>query len=180
MTNTKEYENHLDEEEPRWFAIYTPYKREKIVLDRLKRKGVMAYVPIQRLTRRYTRKIKVVELPLISGYVFVKIIKEEYIRVLETENVLRFVKFSNNLLSIPQEEIQLMKQILGEGIEVNAQKTIFHQGDEVEIVSGNLTGIKGKLVSIEGKKQVLVDLNFLGYTLQMTIDPSLLRRYDVV
>ena len=169
-------ENHLDPAEARWFAIYTPYKREKLVCRQLQKKGVTAYLPVQRLVRRYTRKMRTVELPLISCYVFVKIIKPDYIKVLETEQVMGFVKFSGNLIAIPEAEMELMKRILGEGIEVNVEKQAFHQGDMVEVISGNLLGLRGKLCSIQGKKQMLVDLEFLGYTLQMTIDPVLLRK----
>jgi len=178
MTNNTKYENHLSINDSRWFAIYTPYKREKLVCRQLQRKGITAYLPVQQLVRRYTRKIRKVELPLISCYVFVKITKGEYIRVLETEQVMGFVKFSGNLIAIPDVEMELMKRILGEGIEVNAEKQIYQKGDVVEVISGNLVGTKGKLCSIQGKKQFLVDLEFLGYTLQINIDPSLLRKVN--
>ncbi|MEL6635824.1 MAG: UpxY family transcription antiterminator [Bacteroidota bacterium] len=170
------YENHLDEREARWFAIYTPYKREKMVCRQLQKKGVRAYLPIQTLVRRYTRKIRKVELPLISCYVFVQITKTEYVRVLETEHVLGFVKFAGNLIAIPEEEIDLLKQVLGEGMEVNVEKQSYHEGDTVEVASGNLVGTRGRLCAIQGKKQFLVDLEFLGYTLQINIDPKLLRK----
>ncbi len=179
FNNTTHYENHLDSKTARWFAIYTPYKREKLVCRQLQKKGITAYLPIQELIRRYTRKIRKVELPLISCYVFVKITKAEYVKVLETEQVMGFVKFSGNLIAIPDEEIELMKRILGEGIAVNAEKQSYKEGDRVEVISGNLFGTRGKLCSIQGKKQFLVDLEFLGYTLQINIDPSLLRKVEI-
>ena len=169
------YENHLDPKEAKWFAVYTAYKREKIVCRQLNRKGVTAYLPVQKLVRRYTRKIRTVELPLIRCYIFVKITQKEYVKVLETEQVLGFVNFSKNLIAIPEWEMELMKRVLGEGIEVNAEKREFYEGDTVEVVSGNLHGLRGKLCSIKGKKLFLVDLDYLGYTLQMTIDPILLK-----
>lgn len=172
------YENHLDSKEPRWFAVFTPFKREKLVCRQLQKKGIRAYLPIQQLIRRYTRKIRKVELPLISCYVFVKITRAEYVKVLETEQVLGFVKFSGNLIAIPDGEMELMKRVLGEGMEVNAAKQSYQEGDLVEVISGNLVGTRGKLCSIQGKKQFLVDLNFLGYTLQISIDPALLRKVE--
>ena len=84
----------LDTEEKRWFAVYTRYKREKIVVQRLREKRIEAYVPLQELTRYYTRKIKKVQLPLISCYVFVKITKEQYVPVLETQDIVSFIKFN--------------------------------------------------------------------------------------
>ncbi|MEO1517141.1 MAG: UpxY family transcription antiterminator [Bacteroidota bacterium] len=176
MADKPAYENHLHPTKARWFAIYTPYKREKRVLQLLRKKRITAYLPLQKLARHYTRKVKWVELPLINCYVFVKITKDEYIKVLETNHVSHFIQFQKNLVSIPEHEIDLLQRILGEGVNVVAERQFFHQGDEVEIVSGSLTGIEGTLVETKGKSKVLVDLQFLGYTLQMHIDPVLLRK----
>ena len=170
------YENHLHPTEDKWFAVYTPYKREKRVLNSLRKKGITAYLPLQKIARHYTRKVKWVELPLINCYVFVKITKAEYIRVLETEHVSHFIHFQNNLISIPEEEIQILQRVMGEQLEVVAERQFFHEGDEVEIIAGNLTGMQGKWLRTEGKSQVLIDLIFLGYTLQIQIDPVLLRK----
>lgn len=168
------HENHLHPSEPKWFAICTRYKREKYVCRLLNRKGIISYLPIQKVTRKYTRKIKHVELPLMNCYVFVQIVKSEYVKVLETEQVMQFVRIGKNLLSIPEKEIDLIRRILGESISVTAEKTTYREGDKVEIASGNLAGVEGTLIRVEGKSQVLVDLQFLGYTLSMHIDPSLL------
>ena len=109
------------------------------------------------------RKIRQLELPLISCYIFVKITKDDYIKVLETENVLRFVRFSKNLISIPEKEIDIMKRVVGEAnIEVSAEPWSFCIGDEVEIISGNLTGIQGKLIKKQGNHQMIVELGKYG------------------
>lgn len=171
----------MDSKEPRWFAIYTNYKREKLVQSMLDQKGIHAYVPLQKVTRRYTRKIKTLELPLINCYVFVKITNKEYVPVLETENVLKFIRFSKNLISIPEAEIEIIKRVIGEGIEVEIEQgNRYKEGDEVEIVAGNLLGLKGRLISINGKKQMLVELENMGYSLRMEVEPSLLRKINTV
>ena len=178
--NKQDYENHLNEATPLWFAVYTKYKREKIVDALLKEKGIQVYLPLQKLTRRWERKIKKVELPLFSCYIFVKITKQEYVKVLETANVVEFVHFSRNLVSIPEEEIDMVKRILGEGIEITAEPATWRKGDEVEIISGNLVGLKGKLIAQQGKQIFLVELEKLGYTLRLAIDQQLLRKIGAV
>ncbi|MEK7255619.1 MAG: transcription termination/antitermination NusG family protein, partial [Bacteroidota bacterium] len=77
-------ESHLDGVEPKWFAVYTRYKSEKVVQRLLQNKKIESYLPLQRVTRRYTRKIKHHDIPLISCYIFVKIVRAEYVPVLET------------------------------------------------------------------------------------------------
>lgn len=175
MSTTEKYENHLHATTPRWFAVYTSYKREKIVQKFLRVKGIEVYLPLQKITRRYVRKVKHLELPLINCFVFVKITKSEYIKVLETEHVLKFVHFSNNLLSIPDGEIQLMKRIVGEQFNYIIEPATFVEGEKVEVIAGELTGLEGKLISVEGRNRFLVELTNIGFSFQMEIDPSLLR-----
>jgi len=61
--------NQLSPTETRWFAVYTKYKCEKYVADQLSKKNIEAYVPIISKTRRYSRKIKHYQIPLINCYV---------------------------------------------------------------------------------------------------------------
>jgi transcription antitermination factor NusG len=175
--STSGIENHLDPKEPRWFAVYTRSKSEKAAFRSLSRKGIEVYLPLRKHTRRYTRKIRTVELPLITCYIFVRIRKDEYVRVLETENVVGFVKFAKNLISIPEEEIDILKRVLGEGWEVTAERTDhLVRGDRVEVAAGSLFGLQGTLVEDKDKHQVLVELERMGYSLRIQIDRSLLMK----
>ena len=170
-------ENHLDAEVAKWFAVYTKYKREKVIRKDLERQGIEAYLPIQKITRIYASKRKTVELPLISCYIFVKITKQEYLRVLQTDSVVNFVRIAKNLISIPEREMEIMRQIVGEGIPVTAEPSSrLNKGDQVEIVGGNLTGLTGILVDNHGEKEVIIDLESMGYSLRMTLDTKFLRK----
>lgn len=172
------YENHLSETEPRWFAVRTRFKSEKVALKQLLSYQINAYLPIKTLTRRYSKKIRHVEMPLINSFVFVKITKAQYIKVLETEYVAGFLKFGQNLLSIPEEQIDLIKRLLGENIEVTANEEHFQKGDMVEVIAGPLLGLRGYLLNIQGKERVMVELTNSGFTLQIDVDYHLLRRID--
>lgn len=171
-----EAENHLHETEYRWFAIYTRYKREKIVLKALQTLGVEAYLPLQKVTRVYTRKVKKLEIPLINCYLFVKIVKANYIPVLEIPEVVRFVRVHKSLIAIPEVEINILRRVAGELDAVESEPLGYRPGDQVEIIGGNLTGIKGKLVHIQAKDKVVVDLDTIGYSLIMEIDTKWLRK----
>jgi len=173
-TNLEIPENHLCVDTPRWFALYTKFKSEKEVARRLAKKGIECYVPINQVVRQYTRKRKVIDLPLINCYAFVKITKDQYVSVLETEYVIKFIHFSRNLISIPEAEIDLLKRICQQVSDIEAEKIAFQPGKPVEIISGNLTGIQGKLISDLGKN-FLVELQYIGIGLHMEVDPKLLK-----
>lgn len=170
------YEDHLHETEARWFAIYTNYKREKVVRDRLSDKGIECYLPLQQVTRRYQRKVKQLELPLISRYLFARITRRFYVPVLETSDVLNFVRIRRNLLAIPQAEIDLLRRVVGELTDIEVIPATFQPGDPVEIIGGQLTGLRGKLVEKRNDRIVIITLETLGYEIPVQVDPAYLRR----
>jgi transcriptional antiterminator RfaH len=179
MTAKTITENHLHVSEPKWFAIRTRFKSEKIAHRLLKAKGINAYLPIRKLVRRYEKKIRYVDMPLINGFVFVNIIKKEYVQVLETEYVAGFLKFGQNLLAIPDEQIKLIHRLLGENIELDVHPTNLTKGDWVEVMAGPLLGFKGRLIQMDGKEKFIVDLVNAAHSLEITIDIHLLKKIDI-
>lgn len=166
--------NQLCDDEPRWFAVYTRYKREKTVAKELDRLGIEAYLPLQTVTRYYTRKIKTVKLPLLSCYLFVRITKPSYVPVLQVSDVLHFVRFRKDLISIPEREIDIMRMICGEHIPVEVMEEVLSEGDRVEIRGGRLTGLQGTLIEKSGNKKFVVALDSLGVQLAMEVPADLL------
>ncbi len=176
MSKTTEHINHLSKDQPKWFAVYTKYKCEKYIVDNLKSKNIEAYLPLLNVTKKYTSKIKKYQVPLINSYVFVKITKDNYLKVLQTEYVMNFVKIRKNLISIPEEEINLLKRIVGEYQEsITSEAIDWIEGQEVEVVAGSLTGLKGRLIEKKNKNRFAVNLNHIGIQLQIEIEPGLLR-----
>lgn len=169
-------ENHLHDVEPRWFAVRTRFRDEKVALQQLTLNGIHAYLPIKKLARRYGRKVRYVQLPLINGFVFVKILKKDYHVVLQTQYAAGFLKFGNNLLSIPESEINLIKRLLNEEVEIDVTPTALIEGDWVEVVSGPLLGMQGQFVEEKGKGKVVVNLSYSGFSLHITVDPKLLTK----
>lgn len=169
--------NQLHDTEARWFALRTRAKCEKQVAQLLGRKQIHAYLPLVKSVKRYVRKVKKVEKPLISGYVFVKIIKSEYVPALETENVVGFVRFSKDLPAIPESEIVTLRRIVLESdIELSASPGNFGVGDPVSITAGPLTGLSGSVISHEGKRRLQIELQHLGYSLLITVDAAFLEK----
>jgi len=168
--------NQLSKTESRWFAVYTKYKCEKYVAEHLSKKKIEAYVPLMTRTRRYARKIKQYEVPLINCYVFVHILKNQYITTLETEYVMSFLRQGRDLIAIPPSEIDLLKRVAGDATEaIETSQAGFMHGEEVEVTSGHLAGMRGKVVERTGKKSFIVDLDTIGFQLRINIDLHLLK-----
>ncbi|MFM8362300.1 MAG: UpxY family transcription antiterminator [Haliscomenobacter sp.] len=178
MSEPKEPVNQLHESELRWFAVYTRYKREKMVRKRLLSNDIEIYLPLQQVTRYYTRKLRRTELPLISCYIFVKITRKGYIPVLEDPDVLYFVRQKSDLIAVPEREINILKAVTGEGIPVEVLPSTGgpQVGDLVEITQGRLYGIQGTLVEQKNSRFVVVELERLGFALRMQVELDKIRK----
>ena len=168
--------NHcgLHESEQRWFAVYTPYKREKSAVRELNRAGITAYTPLLSKHYQYKRKTVVRQLPLMNHYVFVKIRKAEYKNVLEARDVSFFINFSGNLVAIPNDEILILQRIVGEFEDVCANDFDPQMGQRVEIIHGKLTGLAGYIIQEHSKDQFIVDLEHIGVSLRVHVNRKML------
>lgn len=166
--------------ESKWYAIHTKYKCEKYVVNSLLKKNIQAYTPLINVTKKYTRKVVSREIPLINCYAFVYVKPDQFVKVLQTEYVFSFLKVGKELNAVKQEEIDLLKRITGVYDEIQAEEIEYTEGMEVEIVSGNLTGVKGVLLEKKSKHNFLVELRSLSYQLKINVDPNHLRIIDKV
>jgi transcription antitermination factor NusG len=55
----------------KWHAVYVSSRTEKKINDLLNNKGIEAYVPVVKTMRQWSDRKKMVEMPLLNGYVFV-------------------------------------------------------------------------------------------------------------
>jgi transcription antitermination factor NusG len=170
------YTNPPIDHEERWYAVYTMYKSEKQIAIHLERKGINVYLPQITKTKRYNRKIKTYNVPLINCYVFVKIKMIDHVKVLETEHVIKFIKQGKEMIAIPQEEIDILRRIEGLNVESASESIQYEVGDLVEITKGSLAGLKGKLVTRLGKKQFIVEIESIGVSLQLNINIEMLNK----
>jgi transcription antitermination factor NusG len=157
----------------RWYAVYTYFRREKSAIAALKKEGIDCFIPLIQKSKRYERKIKHYQIPLINHYIFVHIAENEFGRVLKNRDVIRFISLGNKPSPIPTEEIEVLKRISGE----SCLRDVKHRqpskvGQEVEILSGNLAGLKGRLLALKNSNQVLIDLNHIGYSIHLEINIS--------
>lgn len=173
--NQAAYQNDLSPTTSKWFAVLTKVKAEKSVCQSLIAEGIHGYVPLQKVIRVYSRKKRTSMIPLIYRYIFVHIKKQEYVRVLEQPNVEGFVRFDKHLISIPDTEIDWLQRVTGECDEISLENHPYSPGEPVEVVMGNLTGLKGKLIKSLGKNELLIELDQIGYGLRIQVDPAHLR-----
>lgn len=162
-----------------WHVVYIRSRAEKKVESELQHKNIETYLPLQRKLRQWSDRKKWVEMPLISGYLFVRISRKEYDQVLQATNVVSYVRFEGKAAIIPESQIESLQLMLKQdNLEITVTQENFEVGQKIEVVSGPLIGLQGKLVKIKGKNKVAVVLEKLGYSAIIEILTENLRIFE--
>lgn len=160
-----------------WFAIYTRSRSEKKAYEYLKEEGIEAYVPLKKTLRQWSDRKKMVEMPLIPSYVFVRVSDKDYYKAIDTPYTLRYVTFNGKAAPIPEEEINILKLLMKElPGDVNLVSSNIQKGDLVEVMAGPLVGKKGEVIFSKGKHHFQIRLDPLGYAIQAEVAGALLRK----
>lgn len=155
-------------EQKRWYAVYTRSRAEKKTFESLLKEGYEAYLPLYKTLRQWSDRKKMVTLPLIPSYVFVKIVAKENRKVLEVDGVVAFIKFEKELVAIPDQQIEAIQNLVSSGAEIKAITEHIEKGDLVRIASGPMRGTEGEIIEMLGKQKFVIRIN-IGYTLIVNI-----------
>ncbi len=93
----------------KWLAIYSRPRWEKKVNQLLVEKGFESYCPLNKVRRKWSDRMKIVEEPLFKSYVFVKVTDEDRTAVRMTPGVINFVYWEGKPAVIKEKEITIIK-----------------------------------------------------------------------
>jgi transcriptional antiterminator RfaH len=159
-----------------WRALYVASRQEKKVGELLLKKGIEAYVPVLKTMRQWSDRKKLVELPLLNGYVFAHISPIEQERTIQTKGVVNYVRSEGKIAIVRDHEIEQLKQLveLGYQLEVNGIKRNFKEGDKVKINSGTLKNIEGYVIENKEGRYIEVVLESIGQSIRVKLPEEIL------
>lgn len=157
-----------------WYALYTRSRWEKKVDHQLHDKGIGSYLPLRGVLRQWSDRKKLVEEPLFRCYVFIHANARERLGALQTYGAVRIVTFNGKPAVVRDEEIENIKNILREKPQVESCPKV-SKGDLVEIVSGPLSGLRGRLEEIRGEHRLVVSIDSIHQALRFNVDGTNVR-----
>ena len=141
--------------EKTWYAVYTRPRWEKKVAALLLEAGIENYCPINKVTRQWSDRKKVVLEPVFKGYVFVRVEENNKWKVKDISGVLNFVYWLGKPAKIRDEEIDLIRKFLNEFNDVQVEAKGFVVNTKVRIKQGVLMNYKGIVVEVLGNRAVV-------------------------
>ena len=156
---------------PRWYALRTRSRHEKLVRDRLAAQGIEPLLPTVKKLSQWKDRKKEVEVPLFSGYCFSRFAWPDRLAVQKTSGVVEIVGGGDCPEPVPDEEIAAIQQLMESTLRYDAHPYL-HEGMEVEVVRGPLQGLKGILVRKDKRHRLVLSVHIIRQAAAVEIDAS--------
>ena len=135
----------------------------------LTEKGFESYCPLNKVKRKWSDRIKIVEEPLFKSYVFVKVAEDDRSEVRMTSGAINFVYWNGKPAVIKEKEIAAIRRFLNEYENVEARPMDVKVNQRVRIINGTFMDQEGKVLELR-HKTAKVAIDSLGYILVAHID----------
>lgn len=162
----------------KWLAIYCRPRWEKKVNQLLTEKGLESYCPLNKVRRKWSDRMKIVEEPLFKSYVFVKVNDQDRTEVRMTDGVINFVYWDGKPALIKEREINAIRLFLNEYENVEVKPMELELNQRVKVTTGSLMDQEGKVIELN-RKTVKIAIDSLGYVLVAHIDRTKLTSTDL-
>ena len=152
-----------------WYALQVRPRFEKIVATHLQHKGYTEYLPLYKSRRKWSDRMKELELPLFSGYTFCKFDAQNRLPILIVPGVLAIVGVGRLPIPINEEEMSAIQSIVGSGLEYGPWP-FMKVGQSVSVERGPLSGLEGTVVEMKTNCRLVVSLPLLQRSVAVEID----------
>lgn len=164
--------------ESHWYAVYTHSRAEKRVSERLIEEGIETFLPMQKTLRQWSDRKKLVEKPIISSYVFVRVVPREFPAVRKTDGVVKIITIDSRPVVIPDDQMKNLRILCSSDAEVMVSDKVYLKGDLVEVIYGSLTGLRGELIRVGRKHKVVIRILEPGMNLTVDIKTIAIRKLE--
>jgi len=154
-----------------WFALLVRGSREKIATLFLEHSGYQCYLPVSKFTRRWSDRLKEVEVALFPGYLFCRMNPDDRLPVLLTPGLIQIVGVGKTPLPVDEQEIVAIQRAATTGISI-IPWPYMKVGYVARIEQGPLKGLTGIVVKIKSGMKLVLSVSLLQRSVAVEIDRS--------
>jgi len=161
--------------EPHWYVAHTSANHEKRVTQQLLERSVENFLPLYDSVRRWKDRRMQVQLPLLPGYVFVRLPLRDRLKVLQVPGVARLISFNGQPAALPDNEIEALRAGLATRLRVEPHPYLT-VGRRVRVKHGPLEGVEGILIRKKNAYRVVLSLDLIMRSASVEVDANDLER----
>ncbi|AEE48491.1 transcription termination/antitermination protein NusG [Haliscomenobacter hydrossis] len=162
--------------EEKWHVLQVKPRSEKKVGQRLRDLGFESCVPTQKQLRKWSDRKKLIDVVLFNNYVFVATDQQRRNEVYQVGNIFGYLQFGGRAALLTDKEVAMIKQFGHISEPVSISYDGFSRYDEVEIISGSLTGFRGIVTAVNGATRLQLALPSLHCFANVELKQTEIRR----
>jgi transcription antitermination factor NusG len=155
--------------QPPWFAVTVRPNHERSAEMGLRNRGFEAYLPVQRVKRRWSDRVKELESVLFPGYLFCRFEAADRLRILTSPGIVSIAGSGKTPLPVEDEEISNIRMLISSRREL-ALWPYVRVGERVRIECGALQGVSGVVVRARDAWRVVVSVEALHCAVAVEVD----------
>lgn len=145
-----------------WHLIYTRPHQETRVANDLRDMNIQVYLPMTKVVRKWSDRVKIIDMPLFPCYMFVHLKSMyEFYNSTNGEGGFDYVRFGREVARLSDAAINAVRLIETGGENVELSEEHFLPGQQLEIIQGPLKGLNCEVVQHKGKDKILVRVQLL-------------------
>jgi transcription antitermination factor NusG len=152
-----------------WYAIRLRSKCEQLATGALQSKGFSTILPLYRVRRRWSDRVKEMDLPLFPGYTFCQFDPLHKLPILTTPGVISIVGFCDGPIPVEDSEIAAVQTMMKSGLALGPWPFL-KEGQLVTVAHGALQGLEGLILDTKGKHRLIVSVSLLQRSVSVEID----------
>jgi len=135
-------------------------------------KGYETFLPLYRSRRRWSDRVKHINVALFPGYLFCRFDPlDRLVPVLTTPGVLSIVSSGKAPVPVAEEEIEAVQMIVRSGLAARP-RPFLQVGSKVHIDQGPLTGLDGIIAHEKNTSRLVVSVTLLQRSVAVEIDST--------
>lgn len=147
-----------------WHVLYVKSRHEKKVFETLTKLSLESFLPLVKTKKKWSDRVKIVQLPLIPSYIFVNLKSpQDFYEALSANGVCAYVRFGSSFAKISEKEINKMKLLVGANdvmnIEIDSQ--LPKVGEFRKIEFGSLSGLDCEILKVDNINKIIVRIEQL-------------------
>lgn len=154
-----------------WFALNTKLRYEEFVAKHLGSKGYEILLPVYQSRRRWSDRVKKVELPLFPGYLFCRFDSQDRLPILTTPGMIQIVGFGKTPVPVDDAEIAAIQRAVSSGL-AKEPWPYLRLGERVRVECGALRGVEGILLNIKGSHRLILSVTLLQRSVAVEVSSA--------
>lgn len=158
-----------------WYALQVRSKLANIASTTLRGKGYQEFLPVYRKQRRWSDRVKTVEIPLFPGYLFCRFdVQSRLLPILTTPGVIGILGAGRDPIAVSEHEIEAIQTVVRSGLPALPWPYVAVDS-RILIEHGPLAGLEGIVVDVEKKYRLIVSVSLLQRSVAVEIERSWIR-----